>query len=217
MKTVLLVDDEQEVLQSLSGMLIHLGCRVIARSDAKAALSLLRDGAQVDLVITDYCMPEMDGMEFLVLVGRMRPSVPRIVVTGYGEVETYVKMLSIGVCEYVNKPVRLKELDRIVKTALTLSADNFTATHADAVSSSGRFGPLSPSHAEDAHCRFRVGNYMISCGKSADVYIPSAGELRDYCENIMHTICPRYMNDESVVRADGNTRRYGAIEKSALD
>jgi two-component system response regulator AtoC len=121
MKTILLVDDEIEILKSLGEILNRFGYTVIARTEAEAALSVFRDGTKIDLVITDYRMPVMDGLEFLSALRQMDESVPVIVLTAYGAVESYLKSLSLGVFEYMNKPIKAKELGRIVQAAIDSS------------------------------------------------------------------------------------------------
>jgi len=121
MNTLLLVDDELENLRCLGEILDAFGYKVIAKPNAKSALSVVRDGTDVDLVITDYRMPGMDGLEFLNLLKDILPDVRVIMLTAYGNVETYLKSRSLGVYEYVNKPVTAIELGRIVKAALAAS------------------------------------------------------------------------------------------------
>ena len=125
MKTLLLVDDELENLRSLGEILNRFGYKVIAKPDAQSALSVIREGTTtIDLVITNYRMPGMDGLEFLILLKQILPSIPVVMLTAYGAVETYLKSLSLGVFEYVNKPIKAKELGRIVKAALESSENS---------------------------------------------------------------------------------------------
>lgn len=124
MKTILLVDNEIEILKSLGEILNRFGYAVIARTEVEAALSVFRDGTKIDLVITDYRMPVMDGLEFLNALRQMDASVPVIVLTAYGAVESYLKSLSLGVFEYMNKPIKAKELGRIVQAAIDSSDRN---------------------------------------------------------------------------------------------
>jgi DNA-binding NtrC family response regulator len=121
MKTVLLVDDELDILKSLGEILKRFGFNIIAKQDAQSALTFIQQGASVDLVITDYRMPGMDGLEFIIILKQLVPTVPVVMLTAYGAVETYLKSLSLGVFEYVNKPIKTVELLRIVRAALESS------------------------------------------------------------------------------------------------
>lgn len=124
MRTILLLDDELEILTSLGEILNRFGYTVIAKTDAQAALSIVREGTKIDLVITDYRMPVMDGLEFLSALRLMDATVPVIVLTAYGAVESYLKSLSLGVFDYINKPIKAKELGRIVQAAIDSSKRN---------------------------------------------------------------------------------------------
>jgi DNA-binding NtrC family response regulator len=121
MKTLLLVDDEIDILKSLGEILKRFGFNIIAKQDAQSALTLIQQGASVDLVITDYRMPGIDGLEFTLILKQLVPTVPVVMLTAYGAVETYLTSLSLGVFEFVNKPIKTAELLRIVRAALESS------------------------------------------------------------------------------------------------
>jgi DNA-binding NtrC family response regulator len=122
MKTILIVDDELHVLEIIGETLSSFGYKVIPRPDAESALSVIREGTDIDLVITDLRMPGMNGVEFLAVLKKTLPAVPVIMLTGYGTVETYLQALSLGVFEYLNKPIQAKELRHIVRSAFKRSA-----------------------------------------------------------------------------------------------
>ncbi len=118
MKTILLVDDDLHVLEALGEILREFGYRVISRPDAESALSVIREGSSIDLVLTDYRLPGMKGARFIALLRQILPSAPLIILTGDCSVEAFVKALSLDVFECLNKPVKAKDLDRILKSAL---------------------------------------------------------------------------------------------------
>lgn len=117
-KTILLVEDEAENRRSYEEILNDLGFKVIARPDAESALTTVREGVKIDLAITDYRMPGMNGLEFVTALRQILTSIPVIMITAYGDVGTYLESFSRGVFEYVNKPVNKDEFERIVKAAL---------------------------------------------------------------------------------------------------
>ena len=82
-RVVLLVDDDPLVLTSMAAMLDELGHTVVEARSARQALEMLRDGTEVDLVITDYSMPEMTGLQLAEELGRLRPGLAVLLATGY--------------------------------------------------------------------------------------------------------------------------------------
>lgn len=124
MKTILLVDNEPHMLEIVGGTLNTFGYKVIPKPDAESALSVIREGTDIDLVITDYQMPEINGVEFLMTLRKALPSVPVIMLTGYSSVEIYLKSLSLGAFDFLHKPFKEEELYQVVRLALQQSAVN---------------------------------------------------------------------------------------------
>ena len=120
-ETILVVDDDPESLMLHSEILSDSGYGVIAQPDGASALAAVQEVSGIDLVITDYRMPDMSG---LVLIEKLRealPAVPVIMVTAQGNIEMYFRSRDLGVFEFVNKPVRKTELKRIVRAAIEKS------------------------------------------------------------------------------------------------
>lgn len=118
MKTILLVDSMLDDLNRFGEMLSRDGYDVISARDGLTALCTLRDGVPVDLVITEYRIRDMDGLEFVSSVKRFFPHLPIVCLTAYSTLEAYIKAVSLGVFEFMNKPVLARELDTVVKAAI---------------------------------------------------------------------------------------------------
>jgi DNA-binding NtrC family response regulator len=116
-KTILVVDDDIENARSYCEILTDLNYRVFTGGDVNAALALLQS-EKVDLVITDYRMPGKTGLDFIVALRQIRPDLPVIMITAYGNIETYLRSMSLGAFEFVNKPITKGEFERIVQHAL---------------------------------------------------------------------------------------------------
>ena len=112
-KRILVVDDEENACIALSKLLAHEGYEVASAGNGYEALNYLR-GNDVDLIITDINMPEMNGLAFLRELNRCHPSSNVIMITAYGEVESYLEAMSLGAFEYINKPVKMDELKKII-------------------------------------------------------------------------------------------------------
>ena len=117
--TIILVDDEDMVLTSLSSLLqLETEYDVQTFTSAKEALEYA-DKNDIDLVISDYLMPEMDGITFLGHVRNVKPDVPRIILTGYADKENAIKAINeVGLFQYIEKPWENDDLLIIIRNGL---------------------------------------------------------------------------------------------------
>jgi len=112
-RRILVVDDEENARIALTKILTREGYEVASAGNGYEALNYLR-GREVELIITDINMPEMDGLVFLRELSRSHPASNVIMITAYGEVESYIEAMNLGAFEYINKPVKVDELKKII-------------------------------------------------------------------------------------------------------
>lgn len=116
-KRILIVDDEENAREALSKILAHDGYDVSSAANGVEALNYLRS-RDVELIITDINMPEMNGLAFLRELIRSRPESNVIMLTAYGEVESYLEAMNLGAFEYINKPIRYDDLKKVINKIL---------------------------------------------------------------------------------------------------
>jgi CheY-like chemotaxis protein len=92
--TVLLIDDNQDVLYALEELLVTAGHIVVTKPDASSALAVVNAQVQIDVIVTDYVLPHMNGLEFLGKVRDSLPRVPVIVLTGHESTELLSKCMN---------------------------------------------------------------------------------------------------------------------------
>ena len=106
---VLLVDDEQEFLQTIVKRLKKRGINASGETSAEKALLRLQNGP-VDVVVLDVKMPGMDGIEVLREIKKLHPLVEVIMLTGHANVEVAVRGMELGAFDYLMKPMEIDEL-----------------------------------------------------------------------------------------------------------
>src|SRR5690242_5654000 len=132
MSRVLLVDDDPSVLFALKEVVRGRGWEPLqARSGAEALVLLDR----ADAIVTDFSMPEMDGMELLRTIRDRDETLPVILVTAHGSERLAVRAIRAGAYEYVAKPVDVDEVGVVIERALEsrrlrLENRKLTAEHA---------------------------------------------------------------------------------------
>lgn len=116
---VLLVDDEPMVTSSLRTFLdLELDINAVTFNDPAQALNYVAEHP-VDLVISDFLMPHMDGLHFLVEVQRQQPAVPRVLLTGYADKKNAIRAINqVRLFRYIQKPWDNQHLKDVVVLAL---------------------------------------------------------------------------------------------------
>jgi DNA-binding NarL/FixJ family response regulator len=116
-ETILVVDDEPEILEALARS-VGGAYRVVQATSGKRAIEILESQA-VDLLIADIDMPEMTGLELVAHVRRTRPNVLRFILTGVASLESAIVAINDGeVQRYLTKPWELDELRTAIRDAL---------------------------------------------------------------------------------------------------
>jgi len=117
--TILLVDDDVELLKALTKVLEKEGYAIVAMPDATSAVRHVNTSKQrFDLVITDVSMPGMTGTTLLTAFKTAFPQVPVIVITAFADWGQYMEALREGAFEYLYKPIDKSDLLAAVRRAL---------------------------------------------------------------------------------------------------
>jgi DNA-binding NtrC family response regulator len=117
MATILCLDDEPAIGLILQDTLERAGHQTVSAHNVPQALQALAHGT-VDLIISDYRMPGLTGLEFLALLRQEGYETPLIMLTGYGSIEHAVAAIKAGAIDYITKPVRPEQLELAVNQAL---------------------------------------------------------------------------------------------------
>jgi two-component system nitrogen regulation response regulator NtrX len=115
--SILIVDDEEPILTSLSSILQDEGHEVTVAKNGIEALRVYTMDPP-DLMLLDIWMPEMDGMETLRRVRELVPTAQVMMMSGHGSIETAVKAIKLGAYDYIEKPLSLENVTLRVKHAL---------------------------------------------------------------------------------------------------
>jgi len=114
--SILIVDDEESVRDSLYNWFIEDGYEVVCAEDAKKALTLL-ESEDFDIILADIKMPGMDGMEMLRRIKSLKKEAIVIIMTAFATVDTAVQALKDGAFDYVTKPFDPDDLSHLIRNA----------------------------------------------------------------------------------------------------
>src|SRR5690554_6686882 len=129
--SLLIVDDEISVRDSLYNWFIEDGFRVDCAENAKEALSMLESG-NYNIILADIKMPGMDGMEMHRRIRALNPEAIVIIMTAFASVETAVQALKDGAFDYITKPFDPDDLSHLIRNAakqVEMKAENEALKH----------------------------------------------------------------------------------------
>jgi len=116
---ILVVDDEEMVLVSIkSFLMLETEYEVLTANSPPEGVEVVKQRT-IDLVISDYLMPEMDGITFLMQVKNLQPHTIRILLTGYADKENAIKAINdVGLYQYIEKPWQNADLAIVIRNGL---------------------------------------------------------------------------------------------------
>ena len=117
MATILVIDDERSIRNTLKDILEFEQYKVELAEDGKRGLEMAKAG-NYDLIFSDIKMPEMDGMELLQALCEDGIETPIVMISGHGNIETAVETIKMGAFDFIEKPIDLNRLLVTVKNAL---------------------------------------------------------------------------------------------------
>ncbi len=113
---ILLVDDEQDFVETLAERMENRGMEVSATTSASDGLKKATENS-FDAIILDLQMPEMDGLELLRILKEKKPDIQVILLTGHATLEKGIEAIKLGAMDFIEKPVDLKILSDKIKQA----------------------------------------------------------------------------------------------------
>jgi two-component system, NtrC family, response regulator AlgB len=121
MAKLLVVDDDKNIRQSLTNFLTGCGHEVSPAESSREALQLLASGTQFDLVLSDWRMAEMNGLELLRAIKEKYPDLIVILMTAYATIDNAVAAMKAGAYDYLTKPFSVDQIQHVVERALEVT------------------------------------------------------------------------------------------------
>ncbi len=118
-KTILIVDDEKSICQSLGGILSDEGYEVQTAASAEEALRMMEDEVP-HLVLLDIWLPGMDGIEALKVMKTEYPQTRVVMMSGHGTIETAVRATKLGAFDFIEKPLSLEKVILVINHAVDM-------------------------------------------------------------------------------------------------
>ncbi len=196
--SVLVVDDEVILCQSVEKILKRKGHKVDAVTSVAAALKTLDAGNKYDLIIADLMMPQAGGMELLSAVQENWPELPVLIITGFSSIASAVETTKLGAAGYLPKPFTPDELEKAVEAILARIVVKSEDTEAQSGGVIDVDMPFDPKEIEKATSKAYVEHLTRS-----DMPIVAAKPIpaADYC-SLGQRQCKRFVKKGACQQAE---------------
>jgi len=113
---IVFVEDDPEMMAIYVENFMTPEFEIMTATNGKNAIEVLRNSkTEFNVIVTDNCMPQMDGLKLLRLVRQEFPKIKLLMITAYGDWTDYVDAHNIGVQKFVDKPVKMSELRNLIR------------------------------------------------------------------------------------------------------
>lgn len=129
MSKILAIDDDSIIRTLLTNILTKAGYEVVTAADGESGLELAVS-TYPDLVVTDFQMPGISGLEVLTELQRTQPGLPVILLTAHGDVALTIKSIQLGAYDFIEKPIQMQELLDVIRNGLDVSRQSRNLTEA---------------------------------------------------------------------------------------
>ena len=144
MATILIVDDEKDVIYSFKRLFARDNYNIVAVHSGAAALRTVEE-RRPDLILMDVRMPGMDGLETLKRIKRLGPDIPIIIMTAYGTTQTAIEAMKFGAQDFILKPFNIQNLRSLISSTLSKALE------------ANRSRSYSPSLTQEEHEQELIG------------------------------------------------------------
>lgn len=127
MSKVLAINDDSIIRTLMSNSLTKAGYEVITAVDGESGLQKVIQ-EKPDLVVTDFQMPGMSGLDVITEIQRIQPGLPVILLTAHGDVALTIKSIQVGAYDFIEKPLQMQELLEVIRNGLEISYQSQTLT-----------------------------------------------------------------------------------------